>query len=795
MLIRFLRFQLVRNDALYKATTTTTTTTTTQAPPPTTEAPYRRPAMRNRPYRRRRPQPDYYYDEEEYDDDYMDEPMNRRRRPNRPRPRRPEYDDEYDNPRGGYKDETHDDDLYDQRSAPRSRPRDQDDMDDYEYDRRPYDRPRSRARPGNKRRYNDDEPTDKRPSNQGRQFAENDRRKGYAADGRRGTQDDKKSSLDDRKSLTEDRKGSINERRPAYDDRDVSRDDGGSNTDDSGRRPHNDRHRPNSSRRRPSYDDDVDMPPKKQSDYHHQDAERDRGHRPAAQEDKVEIVPKVRASSSSGSIFNRPRAPPRISRPVPVSEKNKYQYTANKQPTPAAAPKPTEEEMYDDDYDYEAEPAKPHPIKIEEKTEVKSSPVVSSQKEQKAPPPKDSPPPSKKPVEEEYEEYEDDPPATYEKPQPPQPVPASPLKLPERNNYQLPEPAKPKVEVTEKPTVAPKEEPKGDSEFYDEEEIEYIDEEEPLENNEPAHSGAKAPQPPPVTAKPVLLSGETQQKAGTPTLYGNQAQKPDITGPSAPASSRNKYQRPPGLADRISSRITAPGTSTAPEDTSSYSRRDPLPENIRPSGFKMNANNDPEPSLTLQQRTSDQDEATLRQYHPVVRVLKRPFLPSRGGNPYLARGLKPLGGNVADNDPSEVSPIDQHHPTASGIRSDEHSPLTIRKSPYDNHPIQTGPRTTQQPQIEPPRSTLDDLYNEEYDVTLNDALNPTLKPLSQPRGSPIGFSQTKYNPYARVDVAYSPSQLRTSVNHAQNTAQSRPLMRRYQGQPTAQEYYRGELNY
>lgn len=74
-----------------------------------------------------------------------------------------------------------------------------------------------------------------------------------------------------------------------------------------------------------------------------------------------------------------------------------------------------------------------------------------------------------------------------------------------------------------------------------------------------------------------------------------------------------------------------------------------------------------------------------------VKIYKRPFLPSRGGNPYKARGLSPVG-------PSSLT----------------HEGNNPESSSY--------------------RTTLEDIYNEEYDVELNDALNPQLKPLTSSRG-------------------------------------------------------------
>jgi hypothetical protein len=82
-----------------------------------------------------------------------------------------------------------------------------------------------------------------------------------------------------------------------------------------------------------------------------------------------------------------------------------------------------------------------------------------------------------------------------------------------------------------------------------------------------------------------------------------------------------------------------------------------------------------------------------------VRVVKRPFLPSRGGNPYKARGLQPVG---------IVAEIQQQQPETQKV-------------------------------------TLEDLYNEEYDVDLNDALNPMLKPLTSSRGV-SGYSSLTNTP-------------------------------------------------
>lgn len=91
------------------------------------------------------------------------------------------------------------------------------------------------------------------------------------------------------------------------------------------------------------------------------------------------VKPSVRTPSGSGSVYERPRAPPKIRRPVPKNERDKYDYTSSKTPLaasstisttstttttstehPQAAPKsrtsthaPADDEYYDDDEEYE----------------------------------------------------------------------------------------------------------------------------------------------------------------------------------------------------------------------------------------------------------------------------------------------------------------------------------------------------------------------------------------------------------------------------------------------------------
>ncbi|XP_061388184.1 nucleolar protein dao-5-like, partial [Musca vetustissima] len=297
-----------RNDDLYMATTTTSTTTTTTEPPPTQRRKQVRPL---RPLRRpgsRRPVDDYY-DEEEYDEDYYEERLNKRRK-NRPRHRRPivEYEDE------DYEDEKRS--LADEKPRrPNTRKRFQDEVDaedDYDFDK---PKPKIRGKPT--------------PAAERRKISS---RKPGSFSGRANA-DERRSFSDDRPVLGGRRKATP----VVVDDVDEAEEQPAPPPRrQTGRRRINEKR--TSTTAAPS-DEVDDLDEYEKPDSHIPDQEE-----AAADEDappKVRTTPKpleefITPKAAPSSVYSRPRAPPRIARPVPINEKSKFKYPVQKTATTAS---------------------------------------------------------------------------------------------------------------------------------------------------------------------------------------------------------------------------------------------------------------------------------------------------------------------------------------------------------------------------------------------------------------------------------------------------------------------------
>lgn len=430
--------------------------------------------------------------------------------------------------------------------------------------------------------------------------------------------------------------------------------------------------------------------------------------------------PKIRPTGSGSSIFKAPRPPPKINRPVPANEKKKFEYIRPDKAT-------------EDDADYEVsfvkyKPARDEVVDDGEKVTGRRDQGVVHNSQTKT------------------DEYEDE-----DLPPPPATSVINRNFKPSRRNPDPPiEEVKPRKSQSSRhqAPVRVREEEIEDVADYEEEETT------PAAKKYNKYSSRSVLRKPAAARQPddfeASAPGHTApaSRHNTNDEYDTVRNQRDSPKGYAPRNPPIIMQR---LSQRESQRQAAVAAANIEKEVEAAESRKTI---------------DKSSQLPANEKSAAKDEKDFS----TPRTVKRPFLPSRGGSPYLPRGLKPVGAaqNISTEPPSTTAePTDAIPEIVTEpmlpVMSPAPPPTSTQKIDvpiFDNDPTSgpSAPYDDYSEEVqESPKQTLEKIYNSEYDAALNDALNPTLKPLTLSSVSPIGFSLSNKFDRSRGSIYHQPS--------------------------------------
>lgn len=321
-------------------------------------------------------------------------------------------------------------------------------------------------------------------------------------------------------------------------------------------------------------------------------------------------------------------------------------------------------------------------------------------------------------------------------------------------------------------------------------------------------------------------SEETKSPSNVPR---SRTRKPEETEETTKTPTKPRFET---LRNRYRANMKKPAVVEEEYDEDDY-----LEETVKKEE-KLTSNNDRRTSTTTTSSpttttrttttTTTTSEASIRK-EPIMRIIKRPFLPSRGGSPYNGRGLHPIGLKAADkavleND-SEESRVEEQEPDyVDEVQSKELEPIRefsknddrpkplfkpspvivkvpVRSKYPPSAPELISPESSRQQTYKSSHTTQrpkivenDPLDLNEYDVTLNEALSPTLPNLPI-RAFPTGFGSGGdygYTAYSRPRYVLEPVLSPTNNNYVNANKRSQ---QRYEAVPHQVQYTEASRGY
>lgn len=388
----------------------------------------------------------------------------------------------------------------------------------------------------------------------------------------------------------------------------------------------------------------------------------------------------------SHSVYDRPRIPPKIRRPVPLNERDKYDYTTRKFPSGGAPgaeepiedthsrPKPQvrpavhqDEDYYEDEYvqparnpqsSFRVKNADSYPPSATDERDIGRRPTMTGagrplRRNRPVGPsrrrPADSPQYAPLPHEDEADDYD----LPYDEPRRPVRPTNGRRKRPPQGSGRQEDYYRPTAQSTRQDADY-SQQMGGQSPTYGEE-----------EDDEPV----PAPRPAYISTAP---GGSSTRQVYRKRVHPQPEAAPDEYTPTrSQASETMAYRRPAGQNKHAApARQPATYSDEPSEETDYYD--DELPQQnyknrpaqshrgsqVTSGPFKQPVSPLLPPSSTKATIDVQDDEVIL----PPQRSGngKRPFLPSRGGNPTLPRGLQPLGAKAPQQTSKTVSSNDDN---------------------------------------------------------------------------------------------------------------------------------------